>query len=109
MALDSDWRHENENVLDAHAQLTSGHYKDADSTPFFHKLIAGAAAYEAAKAYEKYVEKEGQPVSHEQAEKLVAGLAEAWVDELVENKLLRPEAAYGAKHYTEQEAQSKLQ
>ncbi|KAF3481486.1 uncharacterized protein GIQ15_04245 [Arthroderma uncinatum] len=51
-----------------------------------HELIAGAAAYEAAKAYEDHVERNGKPDSHAKAKEIMAGLAGAFVDRIVETK-----------------------
>lgn len=36
-----------------------------------HELIAAAASYEAAKAYEKHVSENGQPPNHEKAKELL--------------------------------------
>ncbi|KAI0088442.1 hypothetical protein BDY19DRAFT_951016 [Irpex rosettiformis] len=51
-----------------------------------HELIAGAAAFEAAKAYENHVERNGQPDNHATAKELLAGFAGAFVDREVESK-----------------------
>ncbi|KAI5998753.1 hypothetical protein EDD15DRAFT_2241525 [Pisolithus albus] len=51
-----------------------------------HELIAGAASYEAAKAYEKHVAENGQPTSHAEAKEILAGLAGAFVDREVETR-----------------------
>ncbi|KAF8177767.1 hypothetical protein K438DRAFT_1605921, partial [Mycena galopus ATCC 62051] len=52
-----------------------------------HELIAGAAAYEAAKAYQEHCkEKGGPPPTHEGAKNLLAGFAAAFVDREVETK-----------------------
>ncbi|KAI6122197.1 hypothetical protein EDD16DRAFT_1829182 [Pisolithus croceorrhizus] len=51
-----------------------------------HELIAGAAAYEAAKAYENHRAKNGEPASHAQAKELLAGFAGAFIDREVETK-----------------------
>ncbi|KIP06286.1 hypothetical protein PHLGIDRAFT_36001 [Phlebiopsis gigantea 11061_1 CR5-6] len=51
-----------------------------------HELIAAAASYEAAKAYEKHVEANGQPDSHAQAKEILAGLAGAIIDREVESR-----------------------
>ena len=36
-----------------------------------HELIAGAASYEAAKAYENHIAENGQPASHAEAKELL--------------------------------------
>ncbi|RDX55626.1 hypothetical protein K466DRAFT_582447 [Polyporus arcularius HHB13444] len=51
-----------------------------------HELIAAAASYEAAKAYEKHVEKNGKPDNHEKAKEIMAGFAGAFIDRMVETK-----------------------
>ncbi|KAI9932019.1 hypothetical protein ASPWEDRAFT_132880 [Aspergillus wentii DTO 134E9] len=53
---------------------------------FSHELIAGAASFEAAKAYEKHVAANGKPASHAEAKEIFAGLAGAFVDREVETK-----------------------
>jgi len=51
-----------------------------------HELIAGAAAYEAAKAYQDHQAKNGKPASHEQAKSIAAGLVGAFIDKEFESK-----------------------
>ncbi|KAF7317496.1 1 concanamycin induced protein c [Mycena kentingensis (nom. inval.)] len=51
-----------------------------------HELIAGAAAYEAAKAYQNHVERNGAPESHSKAKEVMAGFAGAFIDRVVETK-----------------------
>jgi len=51
-----------------------------------HELIAGAASFEAAKAYENHCEANGQPESHQVAKELLAGFAGAFVDREVETR-----------------------
>ncbi|KAF5363512.1 hypothetical protein D9756_000975 [Leucocoprinus leucothites] len=51
-----------------------------------HELIAGAASYEAAKAYEEHVEVNGKPQSHAQAKEIFAAFVGAFVDREVETK-----------------------
>ncbi|KAI0660971.1 hypothetical protein C8Q70DRAFT_932602 [Cubamyces menziesii] len=51
-----------------------------------HELIAAAASYEAAKAYEQHCEREGKPQSHEKAKEIMAGFAGAFIDRMVETK-----------------------
>jgi hypothetical protein len=69
----------------AYAQVKaaeSDHHKAALS----HELIAAAASYEAAKAYQKHCEKNGKPQSHEKAKEILAGLSGAFIDHMVETK-----------------------
>ncbi|KAJ6628684.1 CipC-like protein [Mycena sp. CBHHK59/15] len=51
-----------------------------------HELIAGAAAYEAAKKYEEHVAANGKPDSHAKAKELIAAFSAAFVDRMVETK-----------------------
>ncbi len=41
---------------------------------------------QAAKAYEKHVEKNGKPDNHEKAKEIMAGFAGAFIDRMVETK-----------------------
>ncbi|KAG6865607.1 hypothetical protein C0991_001031 [Blastosporella zonata] len=43
-----------------------------------HELIAGAAAYEAAKAYENHISEEGKPASHEKAKEILYVVLIKW-------------------------------
>jgi len=51
-----------------------------------HELIGGAAAFEAAKAYEEHVAANGRPDSHAKAKELLAGFAGAFIDREVETR-----------------------
>ncbi|EKM56887.1 uncharacterized protein PHACADRAFT_254254 [Phanerochaete carnosa HHB-10118-sp] len=51
-----------------------------------HELIAGAAAFEAAKAYENHCAENGRPDDHSTAKELLAGFAGAFVDREVETR-----------------------
>jgi len=53
-----------------------------------HELIAGAASYEAAKAYEKHVTATNGGVrpSHEEAKEILAGLAGGFIDKEAETR-----------------------
>ncbi|KAF8492355.1 hypothetical protein F5888DRAFT_1637122 [Russula emetica] len=64
-----------------HAQAHNK-YQDAPKhkSHVTHELFASAAAYEAAKAYEKHKEKNGQPVSHAKAKEIAAGFAGGYID-----------------------------
>ncbi|KAG6861585.1 hypothetical protein C0995_014492 [Termitomyces sp. Mi166 len=79
------------------------------SAKLSHELIAAAASYEAAKAYEDHVAQNGKPESHAKAKEIlqVAGFAGAFVDRMAETKGLdfidREKAKHQAKeHYDEQ-------
>ncbi|KAL5527671.1 hypothetical protein ACEPAG_6472 [Sanghuangporus baumii] len=81
-------------------------YQEYQNTPDEHKaklsheLIAGAASFEAAKAYEDHVAKNGKPPSHEKAKELLAGFAGAFIDREFEtrglNTIDRERAKYEA-------------
>ncbi|KAJ7364012.1 hypothetical protein B0H14DRAFT_2665365 [Mycena olivaceomarginata] len=73
-----------------------------------HQLIAAAASYEAARAYEKHVEANGKPASHDQAKALLAGFAGAFVDRIVETKGLDEIDVAKAKYEAHENAKSKL-
>lgn len=59
---------------------------DSHQASISHELIAGAASFEAAKAYEDHVSKNGQPASHSQAKELLAGFAGAFIDREFETR-----------------------
>ncbi|KAJ6539411.1 hypothetical protein B0H19DRAFT_909833, partial [Mycena capillaripes] len=62
-----------------------------------HELIAGAAAYEAAKKYEEHCAANGKPDSHATKE-LMAAFSAAFVDRMVETKGLDEIDKEKAKH-----------
>ncbi|GAA5938635.1 hypothetical protein JCM3775_002179 [Rhodotorula graminis] len=51
-----------------------------------HELIAGAAAFEAQRAYARHCEQNGKPESHQKARELFAAFAAAEADKLIETK-----------------------
>ncbi|PYI32475.1 putative phosphoglycerate mutase family protein [Aspergillus indologenus CBS 114.80] len=70
----------------AHEELTNFDGSDEHKAKFSHELIAGAASFEAMKAYEQHQERNGKPESHEMAKELLAGFAGAFIDREVETK-----------------------
>jgi len=68
-----------------------------------HELIAAAASYEAAKAYENHVAANGQPDSHAKAKEIFAGLAGAFIDRVVETKGLDYVDKAKAKHHAKEQ------
>ncbi|KAI9253023.1 hypothetical protein BY458DRAFT_443465, partial [Sporodiniella umbellata] len=76
-----------------------------------HELIAGAASYEAVKAYQKHCEEQGKPSDHATAKALLAGFAGAALDKLIETKGLdfvdkqkaKRDAEAGVKEYYDNE------
>ncbi|KAL1983230.1 hypothetical protein VTN96DRAFT_328 [Rasamsonia emersonii] len=87
-------------------------YNEWDQAPhkaeLSHELIAGAAAFEAAKAWEKHQEKEGKPENHALAKEIIAGLAGAAVDRLVETKGLDYLDREKAKHHAKERLEEQL-
>ncbi|CAK5271190.1 unnamed protein product [Mycena citricolor] len=67
---------------DSYAQVENAPHEAS----FSHELIAGAAAFEAAKAYEKHCAENGKPDSHATAKELIAGFAGAFIDRQVETR-----------------------
>ncbi|KIJ48451.1 hypothetical protein M422DRAFT_146996, partial [Sphaerobolus stellatus SS14] len=51
-----------------------------------HELLAGAAAYEAARAFEKHQEANGKVDSHAKAKELLAAFAGAFIDREAETR-----------------------
>ncbi|GJN92965.1 hypothetical protein Rhopal_006010-T1 [Rhodotorula paludigena] len=76
---------------------------------FTHELIAGAAAFEAQKAYARHCEQNGKPESHQRARELLAAFAAAEADKLFETKGLdfldREEVKRQARQHAEQAVQ----
>ncbi|KAK0549542.1 hypothetical protein OC845_003080 [Tilletia horrida] len=67
---------------DSHDQV----YGDQHEGKLSHEVLAGGAAFEAMRAYEKHEEANGKPENHQLAKELVAGFAGAEVDKLFETK-----------------------
>jgi len=61
------WFSEDSDQADAYDQVTNAPHKAELS----HELIASAATYEAAKAYENYVAENGRPASHDNTGELL--------------------------------------
>ncbi|OCH94096.1 cipC protein [Obba rivulosa] len=76
------WFSDDSYQAQAYDQVTNAPHKAELS----HELIAAAASYEAAKAYERHCEANGKPASHAEAKELLAGVAGAFVDRFVETK-----------------------
>ncbi|EGO01928.1 hypothetical protein SERLA73DRAFT_132610 [Serpula lacrymans var. lacrymans S7.3] len=73
-----------------------------------HELLAAAASYEAAKAYENHVAANGQPDSHAKAKELLAAFSGAFVDRMVETKGLDFVDQQRAKHQAKEQAEQAL-
>ncbi|KAF4334082.1 phosphoglycerate mutase family [Fusarium beomiforme] len=70
-----------------------------------HEVIGGAAAYEAAKAYEEHVARNGQSDNHAQAKEILAGFVGAFVDREFETKGLDFFDKEKARHHGERRAE----
>lgn len=68
---------------DAHGQVYDG---ERHHSEWSHELIAGAAGFEAMKAYEHHREAEGITEHHELGKEMIAGFAAAEADKLFETK-----------------------
>jgi hypothetical protein len=68
-----------------------------------HELIGGAAAFEAAKAYEDHCAANGRPASHAKAKELLAGFAGAFIDREVETRGLDLVDKEKAKYHARQQ------
>jgi len=84
---------------DAYNQVVNSPHKAKLS----HEVIAAAASYEAAQAYEKHVAKNGQPESHSKAKEILAGLSGGFIDRIVETKGLDFVDREKAKHHANQQ------
>ncbi|PIL37161.1 hypothetical protein GSI_00853 [Ganoderma sinense ZZ0214-1] len=90
--------HHESDEAQAYEQVTNAPHKAQLS----HELIAAAASYEAAKAYEDHVAKNGKPDSHAKAKEIIAGFAGAFIDRMVETKGLDYIDAQRAKSHSEE-------
>ncbi|KAG6816158.1 hypothetical protein H0H87_008292 [Tephrocybe sp. NHM501043] len=98
------WFSDDSEQAEAYNQVTNAPHKAALS----HELIAAAASYEAAKAYEDHVAANGKPDSHAKAKEIFAGFAGAFVDRIVETKGLDFVDKERAKHQAHEHAQDQL-
>ncbi|CAG9940376.1 unnamed protein product [Clonostachys rosea f. rosea IK726] len=73
-----------------------------------HELLGGAAAFEAAKAYEDHVSRNGQPADHARAKEILAGVIGAFVDREVETRGLDYVDKEKAKRHAQQQAEQRL-
>ncbi|KDQ64162.1 hypothetical protein JAAARDRAFT_218008 [Jaapia argillacea MUCL 33604] len=96
--------HHHSDEAQAYEEVSNAPHKAALS----HELIAAAASYEAAKAYEKHCEENGKPASHAKAKAILAGLTGAFVDKIVESKGLDFVDKEKAKHHAKEQAESAL-
>ncbi|KAF8968592.1 putative phosphoglycerate mutase family protein [Flammula alnicola] len=98
------WFSDDSDQAQAYGQVQSGE----NQASWSHELIAGAASYEAAKAYEKHCDENGQPASHQEAKELLAGLTGAIVDREFETRGLDFIDREKAKRHAQQQAEQGL-
>ncbi|CAI0642475.1 hypothetical protein CGCF415_v003956 [Colletotrichum fructicola] len=70
-----------------------------------HEVVAGGAAFEAMKLFEDRQRKNGEPVKHQFAKEMLAGIAGAEVDKLFETKGLDYLDREKAKRHAEKQAE----
>ncbi|KAF8347688.1 putative phosphoglycerate mutase family protein [Amanita rubescens] len=80
------WFNDDSDQCNAHNQWNGDFDPQPHKAELSHELIAGAAAFEATKAYERHCAENGKPASHALAKELMAGFAGAFVDREVETK-----------------------
>ncbi|KZZ90068.1 hypothetical protein AAP_04018 [Ascosphaera apis ARSEF 7405] len=70
----------------AHEEVYNGDEMEHHHAKFSHNVIAGAASYQAMKAYSDHKAKHGTPDNHATAKNVIAGIVGAEVDRLAEGK-----------------------
>jgi len=80
------WFGSDSDQAQAYDQVGNGIDPQKHSASTAHELIGGAAAYEAAKAWEDHQAKNGKPTNHAEAYEILAGVAGAFVDREFETK-----------------------
>ncbi|KAG8921297.1 hypothetical protein FRC00_008843 [Tulasnella sp. 408] len=73
-----------------------------------HELIAAAASYEAAKAYENHEAQNGEPPSHSKAKEILAAAIGGFVDREVETKGLDYVDKERAKRQAQEQAEAQI-
>ncbi|KAI6030444.1 hypothetical protein F5J12DRAFT_292665 [Pisolithus orientalis] len=79
-------RHHHEQYHETHRGAYEDFHRAPHGAKLSHELIAGAAAYEAMKAYNDHVARTGHPASHAKAKEIIAALAGMYVDRMIETK-----------------------
>ncbi|TFK75884.1 hypothetical protein BDN72DRAFT_831321 [Pluteus cervinus] len=98
------WFNHDSEEAQAYNTVTGGSHKATLS----HEMLAAAAAFEAAKAYEHHVSANGQPPNHEKAKEILAAAVGAFVDREVETKGLDTIDKEKAKHQAKKQAEAAL-
>ncbi|KAH7884740.1 hypothetical protein F5I97DRAFT_1938108 [Phlebopus sp. FC_14] len=97
------WFSHDSDEAQAHNEVTGGH-----TAKLSHELIAAAASYEAAKAYEQHVAANGKPANHAKAVEILAALSGAFIDRIAETKGLDEIDKQRAKHAAHERATGAL-
>ncbi|KAF8713123.1 hypothetical protein RHS03_00963, partial [Rhizoctonia solani] len=98
------WFGDDSDQAQAYEQVTQRPHEASWS----HELIAGAAAFEAAKAYENHAADNGHPADHATAKELLAGFVGAFVDREVETRGLDAIDRARAKRHAQDQAEEAL-
>ncbi|GAA5881187.1 hypothetical protein JCM16303_004835 [Sporobolomyces ruberrimus] len=96
------------NSFGAYVEVCEKTHDEGHKKHWSHELIAGAAAYEAAKKYEDRCKKNGKPESHEKAKELISAFAAAEATKLIETKGLDHLDKAKAEHQAKEQAQKAL-
>ncbi|GAA6016206.1 hypothetical protein JCM11491_003769 [Sporobolomyces phaffii] len=100
--------HNESDQKQAYVEVCETSHSQQHKSHFSHELIAGAAAYEAAKKYEQHCAENGKPASHEKAKELIAAFAAAETAKLIETKGLDHLDKAKAQHQARQQAEHAL-
>ncbi|KAF8729789.1 hypothetical protein AX14_006038 [Amanita brunnescens Koide BX004] len=101
-----DFLNQFSHLADDHSKATNPSAHKLDLT---HGLIAAAAAYEGAKAYQDHLAKHGKPSSHAEVKNIIAAGAGALIDQLVETKGLDLIDKAKAKHDATKQVAEKVE
>ncbi|KDQ10050.1 hypothetical protein BOTBODRAFT_178424 [Botryobasidium botryosum FD-172 SS1] len=99
---------DNDDHKQAWEQVKSAEANPHHKAHLSHEVIAAAASYEAAKAWNDHQAKNGKPSSHAQALQIFAGISGAFIDRLAETKGHDAFDAQKAKHEAQQRINNNL-
>ncbi|EIW85878.1 hypothetical protein CONPUDRAFT_148013 [Coniophora puteana RWD-64-598 SS2] len=88
-----------------HEELTTGKHTGS----LGHEMLAGAAAYEASKAYENHCKSKGKPANHAKAVEMASAVAGGFIDKIAETKGMDAMDKEKAKHSASQHVSQNLQ
>jgi len=86
MGFFSFFSHDDAKAANEEVYNYDGPVQEEHKAKWTHEFVAGAAGFEAMKAYENHLRERGEPVNHSLMKELLAGFAAAEVDKLVESK-----------------------